>query len=384
MESSMSAVETKLGPEQSSATETSDAKIRRPRAPRSVPSYETETAQPREKPVADWDTANWDRASWADDQESPPMARAEAEAARGGIKEKGARASHAGYLTVRPQAISDEAVGDLSRDSLGFRPYVDALARFLRASETQPPLAIAVRAPWGRGKTSFMKMIDHELQRTSSRSLRFATTWFNPWKYSTRDELWAAYLAAVTACLRDSLGPRRRLWFAARRFWIGLSEQGQRTAFFWHVAILGSFLFLSGLIAVSLNVGTLTTELVKVVFGESLANAIGPALGGTLAWLAAGVPAAAYVMQRFNLDLIQYLQTAAAPRSIASLRQFEGQLQLLAESKPDHLKVVVFVDDLDRCGLRSCGKWWSHSSSRWSRASAFSSSGWTSTLWPVH
>jgi hypothetical protein len=55
---------------------------------------------------------------------------------------------------VRLQTISDEAVGDLSRDSLGFRPYVDALVRFLRANETQPPLAIAVRAPWGRGKTA--------------------------------------------------------------------------------------------------------------------------------------------------------------------------------------------------------------------------------------
>jgi hypothetical protein len=80
-----------------------------------------------------------------------------------------------------------------------------------------------------------------------------------------------------------------------------------------------------------------------------LANVASPALGGALAWLAAAIPAAAYVMQRFNLDLVQYLKTAATPRTIATLRQFEGQLQLLAESKPDHLKVVVFVDDLDRC-----------------------------------
>jgi hypothetical protein len=54
-------------------------------------------------------------------------------------------------------------------------------------------------------------------------------------------------------------------------------------------------------------------------------------------------------MSTFNLDIIEYLKTTSAQQGIVSLRQFEGELRLLAEAKPDDLKIVVFIDDLDRC-----------------------------------
>ena len=98
--------------------------------------------------------------------------------------------------SVRPVAVSDRAVTDIEDDRLGFTPYVLAIVRFLRARETESPLAITVNARWGRGKTSFMSMIETQLSRISGHEgLRFATAWFNPWKYSDREQVWAAYLA---------------------------------------------------------------------------------------------------------------------------------------------------------------------------------------------
>jgi hypothetical protein len=48
-------------------------------------------------------------------------------------------------------------------DLLGYRPYARAIAGFIRHRETLPPLTIGIKAPWGAGKTSLMRMIQQEL-----------------------------------------------------------------------------------------------------------------------------------------------------------------------------------------------------------------------------
>lgn len=83
--------------------------------------------------------------------------------------------------SVKLHVVSDRPLEGKEEDALGFAPYVDALVAFLRSQDTQPPLAIGINAPWGRGKTSFMKMLESELKKESG-SIKFATNWFNPWK----------------------------------------------------------------------------------------------------------------------------------------------------------------------------------------------------------
>jgi TIR domain/KAP family P-loop domain len=48
-------------------------------------------------------------------------------------------------------------------DLLEYRPYAMAIAGFIRYPETRPPLTIGIKAPWGAGKTSLMRMIQQEL-----------------------------------------------------------------------------------------------------------------------------------------------------------------------------------------------------------------------------
>ncbi len=48
-------------------------------------------------------------------------------------------------------------------DRLGYASYADAIAEFICHEETRPPLTIGIKAPWGAGKTSLMRMIQARL-----------------------------------------------------------------------------------------------------------------------------------------------------------------------------------------------------------------------------
>src|SRR5262249_54411295 len=49
-------------------------------------------------------------------------------------------------------------------DAVGYAGYADAIARGIQHPETQPPLTIGIKAPWGAGKTSLMRMIRERLE----------------------------------------------------------------------------------------------------------------------------------------------------------------------------------------------------------------------------
>ena len=117
-------------------------------------------------------------------------------------------------------------------DKLGYQPFADAIAVFLRHRDTRPPLTVGIRAPWGAGKTSLMRMIRetldpceadgrrstvervdtgqtpargpsvatvlriarrHGLPEQQSATVdanRLVTVWFNPWMYQTGEQIW--------------------------------------------------------------------------------------------------------------------------------------------------------------------------------------------------
>jgi KAP family P-loop domain/TIR domain len=59
-----------------------------------------------------------------------------------------------------------------TQDALGYGPYADALASFIRHPDTRPPLTIGIKGPWGAGKTSLMRMIQQELDPADDNSER--------------------------------------------------------------------------------------------------------------------------------------------------------------------------------------------------------------------
>ena len=92
---------------------------------------------------------------------------------------------------------SFECLNDVStkEDVLGFRPYVEAIAEFLTAEGTRPPITLSIEGQWGCGNSSFMKQLQKEINKKNEaeEDPKYFTVWFNSWKYDKEDELWASF-----------------------------------------------------------------------------------------------------------------------------------------------------------------------------------------------
>ncbi|MEO3431481.1 P-loop NTPase fold protein [Pelagibius sp. CAU 1746] len=266
-------------------------------------------------------------------------------------------------VSARPVALSDSAIENISQDRLGFRPYVEAVAEFILAEQTRPPLAIAIDAPWGRGKTSFMKLIDAQLHSDAQQTaVKVVTTWFNPWKFSEPEQVWAAFVANVTRALRDGLTPGQSWLFRLRR----LGTKWHRHAdlpFLLRIFVALAFLFIVGSLALmdwsSVRGALFADQKTLKAFYEA-ANAS----SGGIFWYAPAslvvVLALVYSYVTFTgklgLNLLEYVEKTDFKDKIGTLSQFEDEMKKLSKAVPDTLKVVVFIDDLDRCRGKVLGE----------------------------
>jgi photosystem II stability/assembly factor-like uncharacterized protein len=96
-------------------------------------------------------------------------------------------------------AASDAPASSIDQDRLGFAPLARGISRFLRNSETRPPLTLAITGEWGSGKSSLMGQVCDDLKTNGWRPV-----WFNAWHHQNEEQLLAALLVAV----RDSGVPR--------------------------------------------------------------------------------------------------------------------------------------------------------------------------------
>ena len=91
--------------------------------------------------------------------------------------------------------LTDNAIPDRDHDEFGFRAYADMLADTIRDTD-KLPFCIGIFAEWGAGKCSFMNMIKDSLSNDPSNST-IRTIWFNPWKYDKKEDLWNALIQSI-------------------------------------------------------------------------------------------------------------------------------------------------------------------------------------------
>ncbi|MEI2691661.1 MAG: P-loop NTPase fold protein [Anaerolineae bacterium] len=240
-------------------------------------------------------------------------------------------------------------------DKLGFEPYALALSDILLDPNTRTPLTLGLFGSWGSGKTSLMLQMQKALKEDKSR--RYRTVWFNAWKYNREDALWRALLLVLLDDLERLLEkeppakpkkgeandePAAKVLLDLLREALyhetSWSEQGERSINWSQALTVGAGIGLNlalsflgpGLAAVGMAADTLQEARKELGKGAPVSKV------GELA-------------KAFRREEIVHYQA-----QLRSLEQFQENFarlvkMLLQPEGKTPRRLVVFVDDLDRC-----------------------------------
>ncbi|MBN1813058.1 MAG: hypothetical protein JXA14_14575 [Anaerolineae bacterium] len=191
-------------------------------------------------------------------------------------------------LTDQPIEWQD----DPKRDGLGFNTYAEVLAG--AAVGTPGPFTIGVFGEWGTGKTSLMCMIERELRKNSS----VVSVWFNAWRYEQDEHPIVPLVATIIRGLDEHKTALETL-----------GEKGK----------------------------SLVTALRAVAYGFSGKAKI-------------KVPGFSEVEAAFVAkDMIERVGKLRADPLLDRSLYYEAFDRLAEVDVGDEIKVVVLIDDLDRC-----------------------------------
>lgn len=85
-------------------------------------------------------------------------------------------------------------------DQLGFDRYVQILGEMITDKNFQTPFCIGIHGSWGSGKTSFMRQLEANLTQNNNTPVA-VPVWFNPWRYSKEEHLIIPFLKTIAASL---------------------------------------------------------------------------------------------------------------------------------------------------------------------------------------
>lgn len=206
------------------------------------------------------------------------------------------------------------------RDALDFLPYVRTLVHVCKTAST--PLTVGVFGDWGSGKTSLMRMIKNRLPKG------YTIAWFDAWKYDNEETLWRAFLLSVLLAVEDKSGETEELQKLKSMLYRGL-ELERAGGVTIDLAKLGAKVA-QGAVQIGLSFIPSLAALTKLV--EELQKAGVGSLTGD------------------SVDAIRRERTKIFIEQVRSLEQFQEKFKTLIQSYVVKTgRLVVFVDDLDRC-----------------------------------
>jgi len=308
------------------------------------------------------------------------------------------------------EGAARNAVGDhaTAEDSLGFAPYVEAIAAFLTSNATEPPLTISIEGEWGSGKSSFMLQLERAIAGPSRRAVFFkelptalggyttpgslwkaiAAAWkhkqrstiqFNAWRHDKQDALWAAFALSVSKKLRQRVGAARGWWGDIRLFlmrltglrgWLELTlllVSGLLLVL--SLYFLGRYLFLFLVPDGHLSHMRLDTlrdtvagflnkpadkkdapSIVDILLTRE--TAVKSSWGALLMLAVAGlVKFHKQLKVPISIDLKKYLSTPDYNGHAAFIETFHEDFARLVRAYAGNERIYIFIDDLDRCDV---------------------------------
>ncbi len=258
-------------------------------------------------------------------------------------------------IQVNPGGLSDSPTDE---DSVGFKPYVRALAWFLMSEKTVAPLTISIEAPWGSGKSSFMLQLEKAIANVAADQVKrwesigagpkpeTVSIRFNAWRNDKDEALWAAFAITFLRQLTRRIPFWRKVIGNLLLLWSRLDRGAAR----WQLFQLTLFALATAALAVIAviyfkNPGIAESEKVAPVAGASV-----------VALLATAWTAAKKVRDIFgsplSADLTRLRRNPRYQDKLAFIDRFQDDfsniIHCYAGTKG---RIFVFIDDLDRCDV---------------------------------
>ncbi|MGB7924268.1 MAG: P-loop NTPase fold protein [Pyrinomonadaceae bacterium] len=246
------------------------------------------------------------------------------------------------------KSVLNANVGDQPTevDTIGFGPYVDAIASFLTNEATKPPLTLSIEGEWGSGKSSFMLQLESRLKERKQKTVRF-----NAWRHDKDDAMWAAFALEFVRRLSKELTFRQR-WLAhlklvLQRFnwekgWLDLARVSAMCIGLLVIIVLPFFVPYESLHSF-FTTGGGSEVLLKKTIG----------VGGIAGYFAITIilflKLKDWVGNPLAVNLKQHLSTPNYKSRIAFIEQFHDDFAKVVKAYTGDRKVYVFIDDLDRC-----------------------------------
>ncbi len=303
--------------------------------------------------------------------------------------------------------LRDTAAGE---DSLGFKPYVEAIAEFLTAEGTLAPITLSIEGQWGCGKSSFMEQLKKEIEKGNMSDIKiekffkylfsksedkipdelspiisflkekfsksgeyetfdpcsfkyklratlkyifskikrreYFTVWFNCWRFEKEDELWAAFALNLMEKLSEQLS-----WWGRQRARFNLKYL--RLKFKWKSK---KSIFLHIIFFISALCIFIFYSIQFVEFLSS--NSTGESSDSVLVMLAKIVAPALPILYFWNdfkdvvgnpFNFSKFVSNPNYKEHVSFIEHFHSDFGKIIESYAGSSRVYVFVDDLDRC-----------------------------------
>jgi len=255
------------------------------------------------------------------------------------------------YLTneyLATHAINDQIS---TVDKLGFTDYTDAFVGMITSPDTKPPLTIGIYGPWGAGKSTFMAMMRRKLEHQKfkkpnlikrivkllplnkkelpSKAPELQTIWFNAWLYSKEKKLWTAFMKKIFEKIEEDLSLMNKVNFSYQLYRNNLKS----TKIILVVLLFVSFFAIIAYLLSGNSVG----------FGS---------LGGFVGLVLSTLPFYNQIQKPITTGMLSLIEKKETKEEVGLMSKFRDDIDFLNkffENNKPHSKIIIFVDDLDRC-----------------------------------